>query len=370
MRLAFVTTVCKNKNMDDVLRRIYFDIKNPVSYSSIDNLYKEARKEIPDLTKSQVREWLSKNEAYSLHKSARKKFPRNPVITTGIDTQWELDLADLSNISRYNDGYKFLLQAIDIGTRFGFSEPIKSKKPEEVAKAFEKILQKSSRCPTIVSSDAGKEFVGLGFQKALKRHKIYHFVSTSDEKCPIVERWNRTIKTRMWRYFTYKNTYRWLDILKDLINSYNHTFHRTLQCSPTEATQDSADEVSKRLRARAKLQKLPVFKFNIGDHVRISEKKGIFEKGYWGNWTKEIFVISERSNKPLPTYKITDLNQQKIAGYFYESQLQKTVLPELHKIEQILKWRTRNGRKQALVRWVGYGPEFDQWRDKSEITDI
>lgn len=358
--------------VEPVLENIYFNLNNPSCFSSIKNLYKEAKKELPSLSRHEVQEWLSKQEAYSLHKPATKRFLRNPVVVNGVDIQWEIDLVDLSMLKSHNDQYKYLLQVIDVGSRYGFSLPIKTKQPEVVAAAFEKILKQSNRKPVIVASDAGKEFTAKYFQNMLRKHKIYFFVPTSDSKCPIVERWNRTIKTRMWKYFTHNNTFRYLDILPSLIRAYNNSFHRMLSCKPSEVTEETAHVVAQRLKNRPEFKgkSCPVYKFSIGDRVRLSKRKEIFEKGYEANWTREIFIVYDHAAKPLPVYRVKDLQGQKIAGYMYENQLQKAEEPKIYKIDKVLRWREKAGKKQGLVRWLGYGPEFDQWIDKSELIRL
>ena len=65
-------------------------------------------------------------------------------------------------------------------------------------------------------------------------------------------------------------------------------------------------------------------KFKVGDKVRITKKKSIFEKGYTPRWTEEIFTVSELRYTDPPTYKITDMNGEEIKGSFYEQELQKT----------------------------------------------
>lgn len=355
---------------DDVLRCVYFDVSSPACFAGAEALFNEAKKRTPDLTRSQVREFLAKVEAYSLHKPARRRFVRNPIIVNGIDVMWEIDLADLSMLKKHNDKYTFLLQIIDALSRHAWSVPIKSKTPEVVAKAFEQVLKDSGRKPITVSSDAGREFTGKAFQDMLKKRGIHHFVASSDMKCPIVERWNRTLKTRMWRYFTHNNTFRYIDVLQDLVHAYNHSKHRVIGCAPAEVTIENATVVAER-QYRCVRKPLEQYKYNVGDHVRISKKKGTFEKGYESNWTREIFVIYQRAARPLPVYKIRDLNGEKVVGVFYEAQLQKVIPPDTHKVEKILRWRkARGGRRQALVRWLGYGAEFDQWVDEEDLTQL
>ena len=98
----------------DFLSHYYFDTKSPVAFTSPLALYREARKRYPFLTFRQVKTWLQSKETYTLHKTVQYNFPRNRVIVTGIDDQWQADLVDVSSLARFNKGYKFLLTCIDV----------------------------------------------------------------------------------------------------------------------------------------------------------------------------------------------------------------------------------------------------------------
>lgn len=356
--------------MEQLLSSIYFDPNNHASFSSVNALYREAKKSSPDLRVSDVRNWLSNHEAYTLYKPARKRFVRNSTVVGGIDDQWQVDLADLSMLKRDNDNYKYLLQCIDVFSRYAWSVPMKTKTCADTAEAFQQILKTSDRKPLVVSSDAGKEFLGREFTQLLKKNGIHFFVATSDNKCPYVERWNRTLKTRMWRYFTHNNTFRYIDVLAQLVRACNNSYHRIIRCRPVDVTKATESAIHERLR---KWQSRPaaVYRFKIGDKVRLSKNKGVFEKGYLSSWTREIFEITFRARHPLPVYKVKDANGERVKGVFYEHQLQKVQEPDVYKVERILKWRKlRNGKRRALVRWLGYGPQFDQWVDEEELVNL
>lgn len=240
-----------------------------------------------------------------------------------------------------------------------------------MAEAFEKLIRSTNRKPVICSFDAGREFTGTDFQKMLKKHKIYSFVSTSDMKCSVIERWNKTLKSKMWKWFTYSNSFRWIDELDNLVSSYNNSVHRTIGYKPSEVTSDMEPIIAKRIQNNAKRKKRP-FKFEIDDRVRLSKYKGTFEKGYEANWTREIFVIASRESRLCTNqYKVKDLNGEAVKGIFYESQLLKIIEPSTYKIDKILKWRKlKSGKKEALVRFLGYSEEFDQWINESDIENI
>ena len=105
-------------------------------------------------------------------------------------------------------------------------------------------------------------------------------------------------------------------------------------------------------------------KFKIGDRVRISLEKNIFEKSYKTNWTEEIFVIYDIKYSNVPYYYLKDLNNEKLQGTFYEQELQKTKQDDLYTIEKILK----TNKDKVYVKFKGYSNDFNQWVNKSDIT--
>ena len=105
-------------------------------------------------------------------------------------------------------------------------------------------------------------------------------------------------------------------------------------------------------------------KFKIGDRVRISLEKNIFEKGYETNWTQEIFVIYDVKYSNVPYYYLKDLNNEKLQGTFYEQELQKTKQDDLYTIEKILK----TNKDKIYVKWKGYSSDFNSWINKNAVT--
>ena len=99
-------------------------------------------------------------------------------------------------------------------------------------------------------------------------------------------------------------------------------------------------------------------KFHVGENVRISKyKRKIFDKGFTPNWTEEIFVIDEILNTNPVTYKLVDLQGEKVTRSFYEQ--------EIFRIEKIK--RRDHKKKQALVKWKGYPDKFNSWVPFSEL---
>ncbi|KAJ8034802.1 hypothetical protein HOLleu_21801 [Holothuria leucospilota] len=271
-----------------------------------------------------------------------------------------MDLADLSSLSRYNKGYKFLLTCIDVLSKFAWVIPLKNKSGRTLLQAVKKILS-SGRKPQQIHTDRGTEFVNKLLQKYLKDKGIHFFTTNNETKASVVERFNRTLKSKMWKYFTHRNTLKYIDILPNLVKGYNHSYHRSIKLRPVEVTKDNEDRVWRTLYPGINIK--ASFKFNVGDRVRISKSKLKFEKGYLPNWSEEIFIIVKRKGKPVPVYKLTDWGGEPIEGNFYESELQKVNLAQgaLFRVEKVLKKRKRNGRVEYLVKWKGYPTKFNSW---------
>ena len=106
---------------------------------------------------------MSQQDVYTLHKPARRRYKKSRVIVPRIDAQFQADLVNLQNLSRYNKGYKYLLTCVDIFSKYAFVLPLKTKKGQELVKAFQKILS-TGRKPTKLQADQGAEFLNRLFE--------------------------------------------------------------------------------------------------------------------------------------------------------------------------------------------------------------
>lgn len=361
---------------DKYLEKLYYDITKPGSYGGIaplllhvNVLLRQAGK--TPLHKRVVEEWLSKQPTYTLHRPARWKFTRNKIMSKGIDYQWQLDLVDMQSLSKDNKGYKHLLTCIDTFSRYAWVEPLKNKTGPMVTEAFKHIID-GGRKPEKVLTDMGKEFLNHHFKSLLKEHNIHFIESVSDKKASMVERFNRTLKEKMWRYFTHKNTHNYIDILPELVNNYNNSQHRILKMAPIKVSKRNERSLWKRLYEQNSEGRQPILK--IGDTVRLSSAKSIFAKGYWGNWTDEEFEIVDVRQTPegKPLYKVKDSSGVTIKGSFYEEELQKiTVNPDrLFNIEKVLSEKKIKGIPHLLVKWEGLPASANQWIPKSDIVSV
>ena len=159
-------------------------------------------------------------------------------------------------------------------------------------------------------------------------------------------------------------------MLQDLVDSYNNTYHRSIGHAPVTVSLLNVRTVRRKLYGEITSTAPKKFKFRIGDHVRLSLWKHLFKKCYKMNWTEEIFQITRQLSGTPVVYTVQDLLERPIEGTFYEEELQKVKRPGIFRIEKVSKKRTKNKKKEYLVRWSGYGPDFDSWIQSSDIDPI
>ena len=178
----------------------------------------------------------------------------------------------------------------------------------------------------------------------------------NEKQSVMAERFVRTLKNKIYKYITTisKNVY--IDILDDIVNEYNNTYHRTIEMKPVHVKDNTYIEFEKEVD-----NKDP--KFKIGDYIRISKHKNIFAKGYMPNWSEEVFIICKIKNTVQIYVVINDLNGEEIIGTFYEKKLQKTDQKKF-RIEKVLK---KNGH-QLYVKWKGYDNSFNSWTDNKDLV--
>jgi len=336
--------------MDKKLKDVYYNPGKVGSFGGIESLIRGS-----DV--KNVKDWLKSQETYTLHKPIRRRFTRRKTYCLGVDHLWQIDLVDVSSLSRYNDGYRYLLTCIDCFSRYSWVIPIKNKSSTSIVEAFDSMID--IRKPTYVQSDKGSEFLNTTFQSYLKANDISFYTSENDDiKCALVERYNRTLKTRMWRYFTSSNSLRYVDVLADLVRSYNDTIHSSIKTAPSRVSIHNESDLRRKLYQPVVKSKP---KLKIGDSVRISETRRAFKKGYLPSWTRELFKVVNVFPTNPPTYRIADLGGEVIKGKFYTEELQVVKEDEVFKIEKVIETRRRHGKVEYLVRWLGYPPKFDSW---------
>ena len=307
--------------------------------------------------------------ANELHKPLRKNFPKRYVFVRNVDDIWGADLVDMKKLANDNDGYKYILMIIDVFSKYGWAVPLKTKSGDVVKSALSSIFTKNS--PSKIWADKGTEFYNVKVKNLLAKHKIEIYSTENKEKCSVVERWNRTIKTHLYKYFTANGTHRYINVLQALIDRYNNTKHRSIGFTPTDARKPvNHQQVFRNLYSK-KVQKYLNTKpnFKVGDKVRLAVQKDKFEKAYIINWSDKIYTVKEIKNTKPFTYIVEDDKGKIHKGSFYEQELQKNKADHF-RIDKILKYKTIKGKRYALVKWIDYDDSDNTWEPVEEIKKL
>lgn len=299
-----------------------------------------------------------------LHKPARRFYKRRRTILKGIDDLWQADLADFQKFCTVNKGYKFILVIIDCFSKFVWTVALKDKTSTSIANAFEHLFAKiTNRRPRNLQTDNGKEFYNKQFQKIMKVNDINHYSTYTSLKATIVERVIRTLKLLLSKEFTRNGNTKWIAILQHITEMYNNQKHRTIHMKPIDV---KGKKIEKQLldSVYSNVKVAGIAKYKVGDIVRISKQKALFEKGYTRNWSTELFTIKKIKITSPVTYLLEDYRGQPILGAFYETELQKAKHKDIYLVEKVLR---KKGSK-VFVKWLGLDTSHNSWINKSEIV--
>ena len=218
--------------------------------------------------------------------------------------------------------------------------------------------------PSRLWTDKGTEFYNQQVKGVLAASNIALYFTENEEKSSVVERWNRTMKNIMWKYFTANNTQKYIDILPGMVEKYNNTYHRSIK--PTDACKPAKyKRIHNTLYAKVNARKVTPPRFHVGDKVRIVRKKCTFEKGFTPSWTEEVFTIKKMKATKPPTYTIEDTRGEPVQETFYEHELQASV-QEIYRIERVLK----RGKGQVFIKCKGYNSVFNSWMPLAVVEQL
>ena len=358
-----------------LLRKIYFSPLNPASFTGDPKkLYQAVKLKLPSVTEKQVIKWLHQQHTYQLHKSSpnRRSVQYAQVVVPGPNHQLDMDLMYVTKIKNYNRSYNYLLVVVDVFSRKAYVAPLKVKTASATLEAFKGIIgNQLPQPPKVVRTDRGKEFEGC-FDRFLRDHKIQHYWAMGKHKANYAERFIRTLRGKLLRYLTHQHSYRYIDALPELVQSYNNTYHRSIGMTPNEVTEKTAIALRNRLYgATTKPEAMkPLQTLQLGDQVRIlCDEKSAFAKNAAQQWTEEYFEVYAKLDGNPASYLLKDMLNVPVRGRFTEQQLQ-LVEPNAADNREIAKvisvrrpTKTCGGGARRLlykVRWKGWPDKFTE----------
>lgn len=354
----------KETKQNKELKRTYYTPHRPGSFGGI-----SALKRVTKAKDHTIKRWLKHQDAYTLHKPVRRKFKRRRVMVGGIDHQWQADLIDVQRLKKHNPGFNYILTIIDVLSKYAWVVPLKNKTGPVLVKAFEHIFEQG-RKPLKLQTDKGAEFLNKTFQRFLKEQDVDFFTTENEDiKASIAERFNRTLKDKLWKYFTKKNTLRYIEVLPAIVRAYNRSYHRSIKRAPMQVSEANQEDVWQELYGLPSKETGVIKPLKPGDRVRISKARRQFKKGYLPSWTEELFTVSRVQKTTPMTYILKDDHGEELKGSFYHEEIQNVGEKELFRIEAILKQRSSSkGQREYLVKWYGYPSSFNSWIPSATLT--
>ena len=330
----------------------------------------------PNINKKDIDKVLSSSDIYTKYKLYSKPRKYSPIFVRNKRELFQCDLISFTqnNLPQENEDFKHLFTTIDVFSKMAWVYPIRDKKCETVLLCFKDILKKCGQKPQRVQTDRGTEFICKTFENYFKDEMIFHYLSYSDRKCPVVERFNLTIQQLIYKIMEYKSTNRWIDCIEQAMKIYLSRKHSTIKMSPLEAEkpineskvrQNLSDFFSKNSRLKPQKQK-----FQVGDKVRVWKFHRTFKRGYDHNFTDEYFVIHKvLKNLPVLRYELKDFNGDKIIGTYFQEELVLYTPKSFYKIN-IIGEKGQGKAKKFLVNWDGWPAIYNQWILASEIENL
>ena len=355
--------------MNDI--RDKYHSNEPWSYGSLSRVAKHNRQ----LPKKDVKELLNNNEIYSRFKHHKTSSKYSPIF---VYTKRELFQADVvfftdKDMIKVNSGYKYLFTCIDCFTKMSWVYPMKVNNCDSVMNCFKDILNKCGKPPQRLNSDRGSELICKKFELFLKEQDIFHYLSYSIRKCPIVERFNLTIQNLLYKIMAHNRSLKWSEFIDQAMDIYLHREHKTIGMSPLEAEkEENSAKVRENLltffHKRGLRKRKP--KFNVNDTVRIWKKRTTFQRGYDENFSIEYYKIHEvKTNLPVPRYILVDSKGEMIKGAFFQDELVKFNPSDVFDV-QVLDKRGVGRKTEFLVHYIGYPKHMDEWITKDKLVKI
>ena len=244
-----------------------------------------------------------------------EKFDRIKIIPHYKDECWSIDLIDRSSLSKYNKNYKFIFTIIDYHTKYAWAIPLKDKSGKSTTTALKGLIEKEKRKPHKIWSDRGKEFYNTTFLHYLIEQNIQIYSTHSDLKAVFVERFKGTLLDLIKEPMYIEGKACWLNHINNALDKYNNRVHGTTKMTPFEMVSNTNKINNIKINKNEKLPKLQV-----GDYVRVPDKRNLYSKVYTTNWNREFFKIHKINPTNPVTYGLVDENNEQIEGKYYEQE--------------------------------------------------
>lgn len=284
-----------SNNIYDLLYNIYIIEKN---YDGVNELYRKAKEKNKNIKISDVRQFLKSQNSYQRTFKPIKKNTFAPIYSEK-PYSFQIDLTFIPQYKHENKGYYVLFTAININTRFAYASYASNKNTDTIIKLFQH-FQNQTPDINYIMGDLGSEFTNKKFISYLESNNIeYDFFKSDSHKLGIINRFHRTLKEKILKYMLANDTTVWYNVLDDIINNYNNSYHRGIKMKPLDVNNYFEMIIinDKRDMYENFHSKQPTYQVN--DIIRVKTQKNNFDNK----------MIPLYSNE---TYKITKVNKNTV----------------------------------------------------------
>ena len=260
--------------------------------------------------------------AYSKNRTQKLRFPRRKMVAKGLQETWQSDIADVSKLKGSNGGFRYILGMIDVFSRKAYCLPMKKKDAATMVKTLRTFFDNSTVKPKLFCTDAGGEYTADIVISLLKSYNIRPYTMASDTGAAIIERFWRTLKKKLYTYMSANRTKKFINILDDVVDSYNRSIHTSHGFAPASVTKEHTEIIRNRLYPPEVVDSKP--KFQVGQRVRVRIERKTFLRGFQEQFTQEIFIIeSVRIGTPT-VFTLKAENGDDVSGTYYAQQMVET----------------------------------------------
>lgn len=343
------------------IEKLFFDPK--VGFTSFEAFYQKVKDEGINVSKPLLKSWYESQEVNQLSKQVKPEYHKiiSPYNSVGVV---QIDLMDISKISRQNKGYKFILNCIDIYSRYVWSYPLKNKTASGIAEkleiVFNEIIKKYPKNTLTLTSDQGTEFEGAvkTLSKKLNIERYYNDPSSVKQHTitAVVERYHRTLLNKIRKYASYTNTLSFIDQLDNFTDNYNNTIHSTIKAKPKDVFQG---------KIIYEQEKDNIKDLEIGSTVRTIIKGTKFDKKSLKNkWSEQLYTISRKDGN---SYILKNKNGQEInKRYLKRELLVVTAIQGNEKNINVSNQIKEVEKKNRVIRRIGE----DGFKPRDEVKEI
>jgi len=272
----------------------------------------------------------------NLNEDLHYKFDRRTTTVSDVNDTWAIDLVDMNSDELSNSGY--ILNVMDIMSRYAQSEKILTKTKKEVQEAMEKIFQRFGNKPRRIWSDKEAAFVALKSWFNSQGIQLYHvensYMGPNTHSVGMIEAFNKKMKKFMLDRQTHHGG-NWHQLMaytvKNFIPKYNNSVHGVIGTTPLEAYNGDFDVSRVQLKQNMKKKDEPIDKLKVGDLVYLQRSKEIIRGKSKTKYIDNIEEISAVIKTNPTTYRLVGHGE---TGY-YRQQFIRANAEKIEPVEQV-----------------------------------